>query len=61
MRFQSSLITYPDPRWGEKTNLNFYFHLSFWYLKRFYEGLNGLDHVFLLCHMRVLEWIYTLQ
>ena len=26
----------------EKVNLNFYFHTSFWCLKRFYEGLKGL-------------------
>ena len=23
-------------------NLNFYFHTSLWYLKRFYKGLQGL-------------------
>ena len=28
----------PDPRRRDKTNLNFYFHTSLWYLKRFYEG-----------------------
>ena len=27
----------------EKINLNFYFHTSFWCLKRFYEGLKGLQ------------------
>ena len=26
----------------EKNNLNLYFHTSFWYLKRFHEGLKGL-------------------
>ena len=29
----------PNPGRREKTNLNFYFHSSLWYLKRFYEGL----------------------
>ena len=28
-----------DPGQREKLNLNFYFHTSLWYLKRFYEGL----------------------
>ena len=42
-----SLITpfnpsHPDPGQREKINLNFYFHTSLWYLKRFYEGLKGL-------------------
>ena len=32
----------PDPERREKINLNFYFHTSLWYLKRFYEGLKGL-------------------
>ena len=29
-----------------KLNLNFYFHTSLWYLKRFYEGLKDLDKTF---------------
>ena len=29
-----------------KTELNFYFHTSFWCLKRFYEGLKGLHKTF---------------
>ena len=29
-----------------KTNLNFYFHTSLWYLKRFYKGLKGLYRTF---------------
>ena len=29
----------PNPGQSEKTKLNFYFHTSFWCLKRFYEGL----------------------
>ena len=40
-------FTFPAPCISEicfkiKSNLNFYFHTSFWYLKRFYEGLKGL-------------------
>ena len=27
-----------------KINLNFYFRTSFWCLKRFYEGLNGIGY-----------------
>ena len=30
----------PDPGRREKINLNFYFHISLWCLKRFYEGLH---------------------
>ena len=30
----------------EKIELNFYFHTSLWYLKRFYEGLKGLHKTF---------------
>ena len=29
----------PDSGRRVKNNLNFYFHASLWYLKRFYEGL----------------------
>ena len=29
-----------------KINVNFYFHTSLWYLKRFYEGLQGLHKTF---------------
>ena len=41
-------INPPSPNHGrrEKTNLNFYFHFSFWCLKRFYEGLKGLHKTF---------------
>ena len=28
----------PNPRQRKKVKLNFYFHTSLWYLKRFYEG-----------------------
>ena len=31
-----------DPGRRGKINLNFYFHTSFWYRKRFYEGFEGL-------------------
>ena len=31
----------PDPGRRGKIDLNFYFHTSLWYLKRFYEGLKG--------------------
>ena len=30
-----------DPGQRENSNLNFHFHTSLWYLKRFYEGLKG--------------------
>ena len=36
----------PDPEWREKIDLNFYFHTSLWCLRRFYEGLKGLDKTF---------------
>ena len=32
----------PNPRQREKLSLNFYFHTSFWRLKRLYEDLKGL-------------------
>ena len=35
----------PDPRRREKINLNFYFHTSFWCIKRFYEGLEGITFI----------------
>ena len=40
----SNPLTLPVPCFSEscigiKIELNFYFHTSFWYLKRFYEGL----------------------
>ena len=30
----------------EKIKLNFYFHTSLWFLKKFYEGLKGLHETF---------------
>ena len=30
-----------DPGRREKINLNFYFHISLWFLKRFYKDLDG--------------------
>ena len=36
----------PNPGRREKIKLNFYFHTSFWCLKRFYEGLKGLCKTF---------------
>ena len=33
----------PDPGRREKVNLNFYFHTSLWWLKRFYEGLKPFE------------------
>ena len=36
----------PDPWQREKFNLTFYFHTSLWCLKRFYEGLQGLNKTF---------------
>ena len=36
----------PDPWRTEKINLNFYFHTSLWYLKKFYEGPKGLHKIF---------------
>ena len=46
-----SRLTLPAPCISEscieiKINLNFYFHTSLWYLKRFYEGLKGLHKIF---------------
>ena len=35
-----------DPGRREKINLNFYFHTSLWCLRRFYEGLKGLQFLF---------------
>ena len=34
------------PSCREKIKLNFYFHTSLWYLRRFYEGLKGLQKPF---------------
>ena len=31
-------LSVPIPDETEKINLNFYFHHTLWYLKRFYEG-----------------------
>ena len=31
----------PNPQRREQINLNFYFQISLWCLKRFYEGLKG--------------------
>ena len=39
-------ISCPNPGRREKIKLNFYFHTSFWCLKRFYEGLKGLHKTF---------------
>ena len=39
-------LSRPDPRRGEKFNLNFYFHTSLRFLKRFYEGLKDLHKTF---------------
>ena len=44
-------LTLKDPFISEsfieiKIELNFYFHTSLWYLKRFYEGLKGLHKIF---------------
>ena len=36
----------PDPRWRENINLNFYFHTTLCYLKRFYEGLKDFHKTF---------------
>ena len=36
----------PNPRRREKNKLNFYFRTFLWYLKRFYEGLKGLQKTF---------------
>ena len=47
--FCRKVNTYPfcfDLGQREKINLNFYFHISFWCLKRFYEALKGLHKTF---------------
>ena len=36
----------PNPERREKNKLNLYFHTSLWCLRRFYEGLKGLDKSF---------------
>ena len=36
-----------NPGLREKVKLNFYFHTSFWCLKRFYESLKDLHKTFL--------------
>ena len=36
----------PDPGRKMKTNLNFYFYLSLWCFKMFYEGLQDLHKTF---------------
>ena len=54
----------PDTGRIEKINLNFYFHISLWFLKRFYEGPKGLHEAFLGYHKEVLRYkcklIFTL-
>ena len=44
--FYEYFINYsgPDPRQREKINLNFYFHTSFWCIKRFYDSLKDLHN-----------------
>ena len=44
----SSLLTLlaPIPDKEKKVNLNFYFHISLWCLRRFYDGLLGLHKTF---------------
>ena len=37
--------SHPNPGQREKIKLNFYFHTSLWWLKRFYEGLKGLHKI----------------
>ena len=39
-------ISHPDPEFKEKINLDFYFHTSLSYLKRFYEGCKDLHKTF---------------
>ena len=36
----------PDPGRRGENDLNFYFHTSLWYLRRFFEGLGGLLKAF---------------
>ena len=45
LRF-SLTVSVPIPDEEKKNELNFYFHTSLWYLKRFYEGLKSLDKTF---------------
>ena len=37
----------PNPGRREKIQLNFYFHISLWCLKRFFEGLCGASKGFI--------------
>ena len=41
-----STLSVPVPDKVKKIKLNFYFHTSFWCLKKFYEGLKGLHKTF---------------
>ena len=36
----------PNPVRREKIEINFYFHTFLWYLKKLYEGLDGLHKTF---------------
>ena len=38
--------SHPNSGRREKINLNFYFHISLWCLKRFYEDLKGFHKIF---------------
>ena len=51
MRVQLIVLTLKDSFISESCNeikieLNFYFHTSLWCLKRFYEGLKGLNLIY---------------
>ena len=36
----------PNPRQRENIKLNFYFQISLWWLKRFFEGLKSVHKTF---------------
>ena len=42
----------------EKIMLNFYFHTSLWWLKRFYEGLRGWNNIQYSSTSIVFGWIF---
>ena len=51
LNYYLGMLTLKDPFISEsciemKIKLNFYFHTSLWFLKRFYEGLKGLHKTF---------------
>ena len=57
-------LTLPVPIPDEERNFNFYFRLSLWCLKRFYEDLEGLHKTFWgttkKCDYKIFKLIFIL-